>query len=345
MTKKPITIYDIAREAQVSPATVSRVLTGTAAVRKDKAERVRQLIQKYHFQPNGLAKALSENKSHLIAVVVAHTNNSYYNSLLSACETEAYSRGYVTMLMNTYSNPDNEWSIMQRMRELRPDAAIVCGGRIDLETPDPEYQGMLCRAMEYTRVIVGSRSPMPGIPGISVDHRGSIRLGLRYLNRLGHREIGYIYTGTPYYGTKQRLTTFREVMAEMGLPLREEWLIHVPGYDITSGRQGVEQLMSLSRRPTALLGMNDMVSVGILQGLLANGLRVPQDISLLGFDDTFVTDITTPRLTSVGYDYQLFARQLLDAALYEGPVEELSENQLIPVYLTERDSVCRAGAG
>ena len=86
--------------------------------------------------------------------------------------------------------------------------------------------------------------------------------------------------------------------------------------------------------------MNDMVSSGILQGLLAHGVQVPQDISLLGFDDTFVTRIAAPHLTSIGYDYPTYARLLLDAALYEGDPGEYPQNQIIPVYLKVRDS-CR----
>ena len=124
--KKNVTIYDIAREAGVSPATVSRILTGTTAVSEEKRRRVKALIEKYHFRPNALARALTENRSRLLCMVVAHTGNSYYNSLFAACESEAYPRGYVTMLMNTHSRPDFEVSVLSRVREMCPDAMILC---------------------------------------------------------------------------------------------------------------------------------------------------------------------------------------------------------------------------
>ena len=336
--KKNVTIYDIAREAGVSPATVSRILTGTTAVSDEKRRRVKALIEKYDFRPNALARALTENRTRLISMVVAHTGNSYYNSLFAACESEAYPRGYVTMLMNTHSRPDFEVSVMSRVREMRPDAMILCGGRIDLYEPDPDFQELLDRLREITRVVVGSRSPMPGIPGIAVDHRASMDLGIRYLAELGHRDIGFVYTGTEFYGTRERLDQFERTMGALGLPIRPEWLIPVANYDIASGIEGVGALLRLPELPTALLGMNDMVTVGLLQGLLNRGMRVPADISLLGFDDTFVTGITTPRLTSVGYDYKTFARLLVDAALHDGPIEDLPADQRIPVYLRERDS-------
>ena len=340
MDKKNITIYDIAREAGVSPATVSRILTGSTAVRQEKRTKVMQLIHKYNFQPNAHARALTENRSRLICMIVAHSGNSYYNSLFAACEAEAYARGYLSLLINTHSRPEYEASAFSRTREMRPEAVIVCGGRIDLDVPDPQFMNLLSRSKEQMRIVVGSRSPMPGIPGISVNHKASMDIAVRYLAGLGHREIGFIYTGTPYYGTRERMDQFHETMAALGLPVHPEWLIRVPDYDAASGAEGVRKLLALDRRPTALLGMNDMVSVGILQGLLANGIRVPEDLSLLGFDDTYITDITTPQLSSVGYDYNDFGKKLIQTALSPEPPEELPADQLIPVFVTERQS-CR----
>ena len=191
-------------------------------------------------------------------------------------------------------------------------------------------------ATKKMRIVVGSRSPMPGVPGVSVDHRASMDLAVRYLAGLGHREIGFIYTGLPYYGTQQRLVRFREIIEEYQLPFREEWLIHVPAYDAVSGMGGVEKLLQCKKMPTAILGMNDMVSAGILRELSHRGLRVPEDISVIGFDDTFVTGITSPRLTSVGYDYRTYGEMLVETAVE--PDREWPHDRRIPVFITERDS-------
>lgn len=177
---------------------------------------------------------------------------------------------------------------------------------------------------------------MPEIPGIFVDHRASVEIGVRYLASLGHREIGFVYAGGEYYGTVERLDCFRRVMGELGLPVDEKMLIGVSDYTVKAGLEGVDALLKLKRKPTALLGMNDLVSAGILQGLLAAGLHVPEDISLLGFDDTFVTGITTPKLTSVGYDYQAFGTALVQTAL--DPQNEWPQERRIPVFITERES-------
>ena len=338
--KKNITIYDIAKEAGVSPATVSRILTGATAVSPAKRERVMELIEKYHFRPNALARALTVTQSHLIGMLVADSGNPYYISVFTAIENEAFKRGYATLMVNTHSTPSFEIAMLTKLRELQPDAIIVCGGRIDLEQPDPAFISLLSSVRESTRLIAGSRCPMPGVPGIAIDHRASMELAMKHLMGLGHREIGFIYTGIPYYGTQQRLARFREIIQERQLPFREEWLIHVPAYDAASGRLGAEKLLQCQRLPSAILGMNDMVSAGILRELNHRGVKVPEDISVIGFDDTFVSSITSPELTSVSYDYQLFASMLLDAALYTGPIDALPSDQLVPVFITERNS-CR----
>ena len=337
-TEKGITIYDLAREAEVSPATVSRILNGTASVKAEKRERVMRLIEKYDFYPNAMARALTESRSRLIGMVVAHSGNSYYNSLFAACESEAYRRGYTTLLMNTHSQGSFERSALVRLCEFRAEAAIICGGSIDLEPPDRDFLELLGTIRRKMRVAVGSRSPLPGIPGIMVDHAASMDLAVRYLAELGHREIGYVYTGARYIGTQERLTQFRKTMSALSIPVREEWMIQVPYYDISSGAEGVERLLSLPEQPTAILGMNDMVTAGMLQGMLNHGFSIPGDFSLLGFDDTFVAGITTPRFSSIGYDYHDYASLLLDAALGEEPESDQPMTRRIPVYLKKRES-------
>ena len=336
MEKKNITIYDIAREVGVSPATVSRILNGTASVKEEKRQRVREAIEKYNFTPNAYAKALTENRNRTIGMIVAHSENSYYNSVFAACESEAFRRGYMMMLVDTSSKPENEVSVLNRIREMRPEALILCGGRIDLEIPDPQFLELLTKTRQQTRIVVGSRSPMPGIPGIFVDHRASMKLGVRYLAGLGHREIGFVYAGPQFYGTVERLDEFRRQMTELGLPLRDEYLIAAEDYSVRAGIRAAQDILRMERFPTALLGMNDMVSAGLLQGLLSAGLHVPGDISLLGFDDTFVTGITTPRLTSVGYDYQAYGAMLVETAI--DAETDWPSDRRIPVYITERDS-------
>lgn len=313
--KKNITIYDIAREAHVSPATVSRILTGSTTVSKAKRDAVTALIDKYNFRPNAMARALTETRSHIIGMVSADSNNPYYNSVFTACETEAHKRGYALMLFNTCSRPELEEAALLKLCEQRVDAIIVCGGRVDLMEPDEGFMRLVDSALESTPIIVGSRSPHKRVYGVGVDHERSMDLALEYLMSLGHTDIGFMFTGRQFYGTQAYLTRFYRTMQRAGLKVRDEWMIAVDDYTCSAGREGIKKLMRCRRLPSALLGINDMVTAGALQGLYAYGMRVPEDISLMGFDDTFITTITAPELTAVDFDYGHYGRELMDAAM------------------------------
>ena len=317
---------------------MSRILTGSTSVRKEKRDRVNSLIAKYNFRPNAMARALTETRTKLLGMVMTDTGNPYYNSVYSACSNEAYQRGYVTMLMNTFSRPEMEISALTKLVEQRADAIILCGGRVDLQEQDPAFTRLLETTLETTPVIVGSRSCHERVYGVAVDHEGSVDLAFDYLAALGHRHFGFFYTGSEFYGTQLKLSRFRQNMARLGLPVREEWLIPVKSYDCPSGWEGIDRLLSLPELPTALLGMNDMVTAGMLQGLLAHGVRVPEDISLMGFDDTFITNITSPQLTAVDYDYGEYARLLVDTALGAIEGREMPVNQLVPLSLSIKKS-------
>ena len=342
--KKNVTIYDIAREAGVSPATVSRILTGSASVRQEKRERVNSLIAKYQFRPNAMARALSETHTRLIGMVSADVSNSYYHSLFTACTNAARKRGYSLLLFNTMSRAELENAAIVRLIELRVDAMIIAGGRVDLAQPDGAFLGVLRSTVGRVPVVVASRSPLAEVPGVAVDHVGSMDIALRHLVSLGHREIGFVYTGRQFYGTVEKLLRFRAVLAEYGLPVREEWMLEVPDYDIDSGRVGADRLLRLSEKPTAVLGLNDMISIGLLKQLTDRGVRVPEQLSLLSFDDTYITSLTTPGISSVDYDYTLFAAQLTDTAIACAEGRTAPRQQLVAPSLSLKGS-CGAPGG
>ena len=338
MGRNKVTIYDIAREAGVSPATVSRILKGSATVSEEKVGRVSELIRKYNFHPSAVARALSQTRTRMIGMVMADTGNPYYSSVYSACCDEAYKRGYIPMLLSTQSRPEMEVSALTKLAEQRVDAIVICGGRVDLIEPDPVFTRLLMSIRETTHIVLGSKSRYERIYGVSVDHESSMNLAMDYLVKLGHRKIGFVYTGVQYYGTKEKLERFRREMKIHGLPVREEWLIQVPGYDCGSGREGIERLLTLPQQPPALMGINDMVTAGMLQGLLAHGLHVPEDYSLLSFDDTYITTLTAPQLTAVDYDYGQYAHMLIDTAVEAMEEKGVPTNRLIVPTLTVRSS-------
>ncbi len=332
MTRLPkkITIYDIAREAGVSPATVSRIIKGSASVTPEKTERVRKIIEKYDFRPSAVAQALSQTRTRQIGMIVADALNPYYNTLYTAFDRIATQNGYTTLLCNNavYRNQDDE--MLTSLLAQRADAIIIYGGRSDLAERDPAYEALIRKASGMVPVILGSRLFGDMCSTVAVDHVRSMDLALDHLISLGHRDIGFMYAGDVFYGTRDKLNRFREILREKGLPVREEWLIRVEHYDAPSGQAGVERLMGLEHRPTALIGINDTVAAGMLQALTRHGVRVPQDVSLIGFDNIFLTELTTPTLSAVGYDYEQMAQALFDTAIAAIEGEEQRQTLVAP---------------
>lgn len=338
MNKKHVTIYDIAREAEVSPATVSRILRGSSYVSEEKRRRVTQLIEKYNFRPNAAARALTKTQTRLVGMVMADVGNPYHSSLFTACVAEAHRRGYATMMFNTLSRPEMEEEAVLRLLEQRVDAIIISGGSIDREVLEPDFVQLLETAMKNVPIIAASRSKDERIFGVEVDHVGSVDLAMAHLLALGHRDIGFIYSGAHNYGTQEKLGCFRRHMEAAGLPVREEWLIDVVDYSCEAGRLGAERLVRLPVRPTAVICMNDLVASGVMQGLHASGVRIPQDISIVGFDNTFITQILSPQLTSVGYDYNVYAAMLMDAVTASIDGQHIGQNRRVPAMLSVKET-------
>lgn len=334
---KSITIYDIAKEAGVSPATVSRILTGSTTVSEEKRQKVQKLIEKYDFRPNAMARGLTVSSSKTIGMLVPDAQNPYYNSVFSSCCNAAYEKGYSMLLLNTFSDPAREKEALAKLIEQRVDAVIISGGRCDLAVQGPLSEESLRLISNRCRVVITSYSNYPEFAGICIDHRGCLDLAVDHLISLGHRDIGFVYAGPEYIGTKWKLDRLKEKLESYGLPFRKEWMIESRTYAHRGGRSAAHTIAELDQRPTAVIALNDVLAAGLLQGFHEVRIDVPGKISVIGFDNAYLTDITSPSITSVGYDYDAFGAMVVDYAVGEH-AQDQGINLLIPGELVCRDS-------
>jgi len=312
---KGITIYDIAREAGVSPATVSRVLTNSPGVRPERRERVRTLIAKYNFTPNAIAKSLSQTRRYMIGMICADVRNPYYANLFMECERAAYNRGYTLMLNNTISLEEMEITFLDKMCEQRVDAVILSGGTIDWTKPPPLFEKALARVAALLPVVVAGRVGSPGCYQVAIDHAEGMRMAVNHLASLGHARIAYLSCSPHIYLSKEKRDAFYQAMEGHGLPVMPEYVVE--GHDFTehTGFSGMNRLMSLSQKPTAVIAMNDLMAAGALQAITRLGYTVPGEFSLIGFDNSFITDLSTPSISSIDYHYETYGQQLINVAL------------------------------
>lgn len=341
MTQKRITIYDIAREAGVSASTVSRILANSAGVKPEKRQRVMALVEKYNFTPNAMAKGLSQSRSKFIGMLCPDVRNPFYSNVFAQCEQAAYQAGYTLLLNNTFGEPEKEITYMQRMVEQRVDSLIICGGVVDWNPLPDAFEQALRQCIRQVPVVVAGKPQGVDCYQVVLDHADGMRQAVRCLFGMGHRRIAFLHGPMNIVQTQVKVDAYREMLQALGAPLCPEYLVDEGSFDEKSGHHGMLRLLSLPQPPTAVIAANDMMCVGALQAIQRRGLSVPADISLIGCDDVFLTELTQPNLSSIRVDYEQYGSTLIDTALLAMDQPDVPEMLSLPLRLTLRES-CRA---
>ncbi len=338
--QKELTIYDIAREAGVSASTVSRILSDSPGVRPEKRERVRAIIEKHNFRPNALARGLSETHSKLITMLCPDVRNAYYANLFLECERAAFERGYTLVLNSTFTQEALEIAFLNKSVGQRAECVVVCGGLVDWLPIPEKYLAALESVSERIPLVVAGNADIKNCYQIYIDQNAAMRLALRHLSALGHRNIAFLHGYSHIYQTQEKLKAFGEGMAAEGLKVNEEFVLDAGEFSEAAGFSAMNRILSLSKLPTAVIAINDMVAAGALQAILRLGYSCPEDFSLVGFDDSHITDLTRPHITSVHYDYRAYGKAIIDTAMAAIQNQECPRRIVIPCSLSIKES-CR----
>ena len=318
-----ISIYTIAKEAGVSPATVSRVLTGSARVSEEKRQRVQALIEKYDFRPNAMAQGLSRVETKMIGLLVSDIRNPFYSNLTVECEAAAYRRGYLLMVCNSLGDNSVEPYYLNKFYGQRVDAVIQIGGKVDELVPDPEYVDAVNRMAERIPFLTTGRLEGADCYRIGIDEEKSMALVMEYLHENGHERILLAGGHSAVRSTVDKRRIYREKLKEYGIPVREEYILEGSTYDVEDGAGMMTDFLEKGLQlPTAVIAINDFTAVGVAHVLRERNIRIPEDISVVSFDNTFITETCVPQLTSVGYDYHALGELLIETAVQaiHGPV-------------------------
>ncbi|WP_334074410.1 MULTISPECIES: LacI family DNA-binding transcriptional regulator [Paenibacillus] len=342
---KSVTVYDIAKEANVSVATVSRVLNNTAPVKKETRERVKELIDKYQFQPNALARSLIKKETGMIGIILPDITNPFFPEVLSGFDREARKKGYTYFLCDTVSaNADDaeqyvrESQYLNVLAEKQVDGIVMLGGRIDLAKPGRELAEEVVEVGKRLPVLlINGRIPGAGLPRVANDERFGAEMATTHLIELGHRNIALVGGYRHMSNTLQRTAGFTKTMERYGLQVRKEWVLH-EGFSVDSGTEFMNRLLRLPNRPTAVFCLNDLVAIGVLKAAVKAGLKVPQDISIIGYDDIPFASYSIPELTTVSlraHDLGVTAAELLHKMITKSKVPKTT---LIKPELVIRES-------
>lgn len=335
--KKAITIYDIAAEAGVSPATVSRVLTNNAKVQKDKREKVLALIEKYNYKPNALARGLSETKTKLIGIVTADVRNPFYSAVYVACENAAWEQGYRVLLCNSQGDGNREIEQMHMLVQQRVEAIIQIGGHVDALETDETYALETSKIVNTIPIVVSGKIDGVKSYSVRIDAGEAASLLTEHLIQLGHERIAFVGGRRDVASSAVKIQMYREVLEKHGLKFRKEYCIE-GGYDYETGYNGTKALLGLRKIPTAIIAINDFAAAGVVRGITEMGLSIPGDMSVVSYDNTYITDLVVPKLTSIDYDYKTLGKTLVDTAIAAAEGKDVPEYTPIKPSLVVRKS-------
>ncbi|MDE7298983.1 MAG: LacI family transcriptional regulator [Lachnospiraceae bacterium] len=338
---RPITIYDIAKEANVSAATVSRVLTNSTKVRKDKRERILGLMEKYNFRPNAMARGLADTRSKTIGIMVADVRNPFYSEAFVACEAAAARRGYTMLLCNSYCDKEQEKILLEKLAEKRVDAIIQMGGRADELCTNAEYAEYVNRMIQNIPMLVTGKLDGTDCYQLQINAPESMELIMDYLAELGHEKIAFLGGFDNVLSTNEKEAVYRKKLAERGISLPERLYRQEGTYDYRAGYDTMNTMLEAGERPTAVIAINENTAIGVMASIREHGLSIPEDISIVSYDNTYMAELATPRLTSVDYNYGEFGERIIRSVVAAIEGEEVPKLQYMGTRLVVRETTGR----
>jgi LacI family transcriptional regulator len=285
-------IRTIARAANVSIATVSRAMNHVATVNPKMAKRVWEVIDELDYFPNTQARALVSGRSRLFGLIVSEITNPFFPELIQGFEDIAVENGYEILVSSTNYDPKRMAHCIRRMLERKVEGVAVMTFGIE----EPLFDQLAKRKVPLVFIDVGPLRP--GISVLKVDYHHGIRQGVQHLAALGHRNISFVSGPMRLHSAQSRVAAFLQSLQECGIAPDPDSIIE-GDHTMEGGVAAMEKILAAKRRPTAVTCSNDMTAIGVLHKLYRAGLRVPDDFSVIGFDDIHIAEVTIPPLTTI----------------------------------------------
>ncbi|KAA8727825.1 HTH-type transcriptional regulator GalR [Ewingella americana] len=311
------TIKDVARLAGVSVATVSRVINHSPKASDSSREAVLSAMQHLQYHPNANARALAQQSTETLGLIVADVSDPFFGAMVKAVEQVAYATGNFLLIGNGYHNVDKERQAIEQLIRHRCAALVVHAKML----PDDELQSLMKQIpgmVLINRTLAGFEQRC-----VALDDRYGAWLATRHLIQSGHQRIAILCSNHGISDASDRLQGYLDALQEHNIPVDDKLIAYAEPDEI-GGEQAMADLLGLGRSFTAVTCYNDSMAAGALSVLSDNSIDVPTDISLVGFDDVLISRYLRPRLTTVRYPVVAMANQAAQLAL------ALANNQPLP---------------
>jgi LacI family transcriptional regulator len=318
------TAKDVARLAGVSQSTVSRILNGDRShfFSEKTRSRVLRIASDLGYSPNPIARALRGKHLNLIGVIVREISDPFFAALISEITVQARELGFLVVLGHAHSDPDEALEMSSIFDTRHTDGAVILG---DLKNDQAAIKKILAGKRAVVAMCRGVSSAE--VTTINSDNRAGIEALLGLLLRYGHRRIAFIDGG--WLGDiQERKNRFIEVLEENGIQLEPDWVV-TEANTAEGGYRAAQRLLACPSRPTAILASDDLMAIGALKGLQDGGVRVPEEVSLAGFDGLELTRFVSPALTTVRQPVEEMSRTALQLLIDQIEGRSTNEHRLI----------------
>jgi LacI family transcriptional regulator len=314
-----VDIRDVARRARVSTATVSRTVNQVSTVDSQLAKRVWKAVEELGYYPNRQARALVSGRSRVFGLIVSEITNPFFPEIVQTFETLAVENNYDILLTSTIHDPKRMELAVRRMIEGRVDGVAI----LTFGMEDELLDHLRFRNLPLVFIDVGPKAPR--VSNIRVDYSHGIRQAVQHLAAMRHEQIGFVSGPLELRSAVARKDAFEESMREIGLPVKPGFIVQ-GDHRLEGGKLAFQKLSKLRKQPTALLCSNDMTAIGVMRQAFDLGIAVPQQLSVVGFDDTRLAEFMIPPLTTVQMSQKEVARLAFDALFAEVKRETPSPN-------------------
>ncbi|KQA21189.1 substrate-binding domain-containing protein [Vibrio metoecus] len=329
------TMKDIARLAGVSTSTVSHVINKSRFVSDEIAERVNNAAQQLNYAPSALARSLKMNRTKTIGMLVTTSTNPFFGEVVKGVERSCYHKGYNLILCNTEGDNQRMKASINTLLQKRVDGLLLMCSTLEGERLDvfDRYPDIPVVVMDWGPILFASDK-------IQDNSLQGGYMAAKHLIECGHKEIGCITGPLIRHQAQMRYEGYKRALAEAGIAINPDWIVE-SDFECEGGYQAFEKLYQRGKLPSALFVSNDMMAMGVIQAASQRGLRVPDDLSLIGYDDVHIAKFMTPALTTIHQPKYRLGKAAVDTLLYrlENPDTTAQVVQLEPT-LVVRSSVC-----
>ncbi|EGR4139750.1 substrate-binding domain-containing protein [Vibrio cholerae] len=332
------TMKDIARLAGVSTSTVSHVINKSRFVSDEIAERVNNAAQQLNYAPSALARSLKMNRTKTIGMLVTTSTNPFFGEVVKGVERSCYHQGYNLILCNTEGDNQRMKASINTLLQKRVDGLLLMCSTLEGERLDvfDRYPDIPIVVMDWGPILFASDK-------IQDNSLQGGYMAAKHLIECGHKEIGCITGPLIRHQAQMRYEGYKRALAEARIAINPDWIVE-SDFECEGGYQAFEKLYERGKLPSALFVSNDMMAMGVIQAASQRGLRVPDDLSLIGYDDVHIAKFMTPALTTIHQPKYRLGKAAVDTLLYrlENPDTTAQVVQLEPT-LVVRNSVRKLG--